>query len=225
MIIPPLEFHEITIDTAELKASYNSKLYTLYVDNKRWMTYDMTTYQQIYQLQLEFETGVGHIVLTGLGLGILTILLAKKPSVESVTVYELNESVIKLFYFFCNKNKIPKCILDKIKIINQDANSFNNQTFDYGFLDHYELETPGEIIDSVKSISVRNNIKNVWFWPLRGFYVQWAKGTGNDLNYISLNKFIKEEVNIKNLYSNFTPLTHYFAIAGYTHNNTPFKYV
>ena len=69
------------------------------------------------------DEAFGKVLTYGLGLGYYAFCAAKKSSVESVTVVDIDEGVIALF-----KEKIlpsfPKPVADKIRIIRSDAFSF-----------------------------------------------------------------------------------------------------
>lgn len=219
MITPPLTYREVTIGNATLKK--NSKgTFVLTVDDNVWMTLSPGHYSQLYQQLLEYEIGEGSCLITGLGLGGITLLLAKKSNVTHVTVYEKNTDIIKLFYYFCEINNISQEVLNKISIIEQDANTIKDQAFDYGFFDHFELETGSYIIECVRNISLNNNIKKIWFWPIGDMYLKWCINMDRTIDYTSLNEYINI-INIKNIFNDINPLTHYFAITGYCTNNKP----
>ena len=65
-----------------------------------------------------------------------------------------------MFYYFCYKNSVPYFILQKIKIIEQNADNVTGQNYNCGFLDHFEYESEAIILNKVRSISNNNNIKN-----------------------------------------------------------------
>jgi len=178
------------------------------------MSHNLRDFRTIYQQLLEYKIGKGKCAVTGLGFGFLTLLLAKKEDVISVTVYEMNSDVIKLFYYFCENNNISNQIMQKINIIKQDANTIINQDYDYGLFDHFEMENADYILNCVRNLSLNNNFKTIWFWPAGGIYTTWCKNTNRPVDCESLEKFISN-INIRNCFKDVTPLTHYFATTGY----------
>jgi hypothetical protein len=213
MIIPPLIIHEKTIGSASVK-EIRKDVFTLSVDGQVWMQHSLKNYRQIFQQLLEIKIGKGKCALTGLGFGFLALILAKKEDVSSVTVYELNKDVISMFYYFCKENNISNNIMQKINIIEQDANTITDQNYDCGLFDHFELEEFDYIIDCVKTLSYNNNFNTVWFWPAGGIYFDWCDKENKPVDCNSLEEFINF-INIKNCFKEINPLTHYFATTGY----------
>ena len=72
----------------------------------------------------------GHVLVTGLGLGIVANALQRKPNVESVTVIEISPDVIKLVGPSFKRKK-------KVTIIQADAFTWkpDGQRFDWGWHD------------------------------------------------------------------------------------------
>lgn len=73
---------------------------------------------------------LGHVLVTGLGLGLVANALQRKPEVESVTVIEISPDVIKLVGPSFKRKK-------KVTIIKADAFTWkpNGQRFDWGWHD------------------------------------------------------------------------------------------
>ena len=87
----------------------------------------------------------GKVVTFGLGLGYYAYMAAQKAEVESVTVVELSEGVIKLF----REHILPQIPnRDKIKIVNADAFEYAERVmpsehFDYAFVDTWRDASDG----------------------------------------------------------------------------------
>lgn len=87
----------------------------------------------------------GKVVTFGLGLGYYAYMVAEKPEVESVTVLELSEGVIRLF----REHILPQIPnKDKIKIVNADALEYAERVmpsehFDYAFVDTWRDASDG----------------------------------------------------------------------------------
>jgi hypothetical protein len=192
----PIEYFPLKIGNTELKKDKN--LFTLYDANQHWMNYDTLTNFQASEFFIELELGYGKCVTTGLGLGIIQTLLAEKNTVNEVVVYEKNADVIEMFRIFTKESNIDT---SKIVIINEDANNIKNITCDCLFLDHFERETPVEIIETVKRIASENTIDLVWFWPAYHFYVDYCISMNKEIDTTSflewssnlnINKFPKQ---------------------------------
>lgn len=87
----------------------------------------------------------GKVVTFGLGLGYYAYMVAEKPEVESVTVVELSEGVIRLF----REHILPQIPnKDKIKIVHADAFEYAERVmpsehFDYAFVDTWRDASDG----------------------------------------------------------------------------------
>ena len=87
----------------------------------------------------------GKVVTFGLGLGYYTYHVSEKSNVESITVVEKSEKVIKLFREFI----LPKFSHgSKVRIVNQDAfeyaeHTMPNEKFDYAFVDTWRDASDG----------------------------------------------------------------------------------
>ncbi len=87
----------------------------------------------------------GKVVTFGLGLGYYAYMASEKPDVESVTVVELSEGVIKLF----REHILPQIPnKDKIKIVHADAFEYAehvmpSEHFDYAFIDTWRDASDG----------------------------------------------------------------------------------
>lgn len=112
--------------------------------NNIWMTND---WLGILELSSQLIHARGRCLCTGLGLGILPLLLVANSKVKEIVVLEKQQEVITLFkrQGFLNSTKL--------KIINEDCTVFkDNEGFDCLLLDHAnEIESILPQIDSIKS--------------------------------------------------------------------------
>jgi len=84
-------------------------------NNRIWMT---ITPNEIQTMKEPVEQAFGHVLTYGLGLGYYAYMVSEKTNVESVTIVETNEDVIRLFTQFV----LPQFThVQKIKIIKADA--------------------------------------------------------------------------------------------------------
>lgn len=86
----------------------------LKVRRKTWMVDDPPQYRS---MQMFGEAAYGHVVTTGLGLGLIVHELVKNSSVTSITVVEINPDVITLMSPFLPHD-------DRVKIIEDDFYQF-----------------------------------------------------------------------------------------------------
>lgn len=156
---------ECEIDNAKIIKESKS-IYSMFVDDEKWMTEDISTRVSAKELYSSYELSYGDVLLSGLGFGILPVWISNKTNIKSITVVEKNKSVIDLFNIN-NRN-----YSSKIKIINEDMNIFKtNERFDCVFLDHYENE-PFDI--QIKNMQqVYKNVSNhetFYAWRMEQLY-------------------------------------------------------
>ena len=153
---------DITIGNARLfKNKYDN--YELTVNGHQWLAYNHKYQTSVKEFNSSYDVAYGHCVLSGLGLGILPALLLQKPEVKSITVYEINEDLIKI-------NKIVGFVdLSKINVINKPIEEVSNIRCDCLLLDHYEFETEKFILNNMKTITNNINYDKIWFWKAEYF--------------------------------------------------------
>jgi hypothetical protein len=145
-----------------------------------WMC---TGWQAIADLLSQIELATGRVLVTGLGLGLVALLVANKSTVVSVTVVENNPNVIELFL-------MQGFDLTKINIVKQDILTYTDSTFDSILLDHYNY-IGDEPILGIKHASevIRKNTNSLdailvpyrWHEFLARFgssTVRWGKALG-----------------------------------------------
>lgn len=111
-------------------------------DGNEWMTLtpvDLDTCDEA------IDTAHGRVVTFGLGLGYYAYMVSEKQNVESVTVIEKSEDVIRLF----NKHIFPQFTHpEKVKIICADAFEYAEknmpaESYDYAFVDTWRDASDG----------------------------------------------------------------------------------
>jgi hypothetical protein len=153
---------DITIGNARLYKG-EGHYYDLTVNGQRWFRYNYKYHTAVKEFNSSYDVAYGHCVLSGLGLGVLPALLLQKPEVKNITVYEINEDVVKL-------NKIVGFVdLNKITVINKSIEEVNNIKCDCLLLDHYEFESENYILNNMKTITNNINYDKVWFWKAEYF--------------------------------------------------------
>lgn len=186
----PLRYFPIQIGKAELKKKYDD-LFILNYDGLQWCSFNPVCNIEIKEQFIEINLAKGKVVTTGLGFGLLQTILAQKKEVEQVIVYEKNLDIIKMFEFFAEKSGFNT---DKIKIINQDANSIVDVECDWFIMDHYEaVHQPfWEILDNVREIAKKNKAKNYWFWPICHMYLVFCDMKKLKFNQTTFAQFAKQ---------------------------------
>ena len=192
MMFFPIKYFPVTVGKAEL--SYTLRGFSLKYDGKEWMSLDPRTEIQAREQFFEIENARGVCVTTGLGMGIVQTLLAMKPEVTEVIVYEKNQDIIDLFKILMKTSPIA---LDKIQIICKDADSLENITCDCLFMDHYEKEPAAEIIERSREIAKRCNSNLTWFWPASKFYIKYVVENNREFDSESFSDWAKL-ININN---------------------------
>lgn len=157
-------------------------------DDGSWMEYDYITHSQAKEFLVEANFAYGKVILSGLGLGVLTSILEKNDAVNEIVVYEKNKEVIDAFNFFVKISKFP---LNKTTVINKDANLMQGEECDCLFLDHYEHEHFKYILDNVKKIADNNKHTRLWFWPLVKRYLFFCENQNLNVNIQSFEIYIK----------------------------------
>ena len=111
-------------------------------DGNEWMT---LTPVDVDTSQAAIEKARGKVVTFGLGLGYFTYRVSEKEEVESITVIEKSDAVIRLF----EKHILPKFEhKEKVRIINADAFEYAEETmpaegYDYAFVDTWRDASDG----------------------------------------------------------------------------------
>lgn len=164
-ILDKIDSIDLKINSVKLHGEKNKQFY-LDVNDVQKMSYcslDQTSY---YQLVSSIDLAYGNCVLSGLGMSFVTEKILEKEEVKTVTVYEINKDVITL-------NKLLGLNSPKLTIINEDINNIKNITCDCLLLDHYEHEPDHFVINNIKNINNKNNVKLLWFWKVEKYITEY----------------------------------------------------
>lgn len=156
--VPKLE--PTKINSLEIKKNIDPTFYSLELNGRKWMSYNLNTHLEAYELFSHYYLADGHCICTGLGFGIRENWLLKKKNVSKLTVLEKHKEVIDYHHY------IKSPFLDHIELINCDASEYSGKC-DTLLLDHYNgPDQFDNIINDV--INITNNISHnlLWFWPL-----------------------------------------------------------
>jgi len=188
-LLNQVNFIDIKFNSVSLFGDKNNG-FTLFVNNNQVMTYNFNNQNSTKQQMVFKDYGYGHCILSGLGMGFAIDLLLDKPEIETITVYEINEDVIKL-------NEMLGLKHPKLKLINKDINTVTNTTCDCLFLDHYEDEPDHYILNNVKNINFNIKSKLFWFWKAEKLILDYINFTKKE-NIKAYEQFLKDN-NITNM--------------------------
>lgn len=111
-------------------------------DGNEWMT---ITPVDVDTCENEIKKAHGKVVTFGLGLGYFAYMVSEKEDVDSITVVEKSENVIRLF----EKHILPRFKKkEKVRIVNADAFEYAEkemprENFDYAFVDTWRDASDG----------------------------------------------------------------------------------
>ena len=113
----------------------------LTIDGDTWM---MDIYSEAFTIDPFAEKAKGNVVTLGLGIGYFVYMAMLNPKVESITVVEINSTIISLFKKYIQP-QFPKTI--PLTIIEANAKTWftkeNVDKFDYVFVDTYQSSDDG----------------------------------------------------------------------------------
>lgn len=136
------------------------------------MTVDNHDPWQRREFLVEHDLAHGHVVLTGLGLGLLARDLEQLDRVHRITVLEANRDVIEIWHELCRVNDYRA---KKIQILNQRADQVQTIAHDCLFLDHWESHSEHYVIGEAQTLASQSSAEVVWFWPGALYYMQWCQ--------------------------------------------------
>lgn len=139
---------EINLDILELHGPQNI-----------WMRLTPLEIQGSY---FAIKMAKGKVGVVGLGLGYVVEEMAKKDSVEEITVYEISQEVIDLYYSNFSKNP-------KIKVICGDAFEAESKKFDFFYVDIYEYKLTSKVVKDYKDFNNIHDIEEYSFFGMEHF--------------------------------------------------------
>lgn len=157
----------------DIKISCNPKepwIYHLHKNNKQLMLINFRTNREIKELYSSYDLAYGDVLLSGLGFGILTLWIAYKPGIKSVTVVEYSQDIIDIFL---QSNTLP----NNVTIICDDIKNYKTkEKYDCIFLDHYPDLTPDSMLDTLieETKQIVSNVPNhtlMWIYPIEYIYI------------------------------------------------------
>lgn len=137
----------------------NVRILELHVPEHVWMRLTPLEIQASY---FAIKMAKGKVGVVGLGLGYAVEEMAKKPEVEEITVYEISQEVVDLYYSNFPKNP-------KINIVCCNAYEAERKEFDFFYSDIYEYKITSQIVEDYKKFNELHNIEEYSFFGMEHF--------------------------------------------------------
>jgi hypothetical protein len=132
----------------------------------------------------------GHVVVAGLGMGMVTYNLARKPEVLSVTVVEKDPSVVALMDKISDWRSWPK-----VTLVRGDALDFvPSGPVDFLYADIWEHLSADESLPLTQAIQRNVQAKRVGFWGQELEYFTWCIRNKLTLDQTLLNRTFRDYV-------------------------------
>ena len=137
----------------------NVRILELHAPEHVWMRLTPLEIQASY---FAIKMAKGKVGVVGLGLGYAVEEMAKKPEVEEITVYEISQEVVDLYYSNFPKNP-------KINIVCCNAYEAERKEFDFFYADIYEYKITSQIVEDYKKFNELHNIEEYSFFGMEHF--------------------------------------------------------
>lgn len=151
------------------------KIPILFIDGVLWMS---LTPMEIQSQFLPIVNAQGRVGVAGLGMGYAALKMAQKDHVETVTVFETDERVVKFFKRAFRRRKG----FDKISFVLGDARETipEQEPFDFLYVDIYQTALPDEVLSDIELFStcVHDFPDGYHFWGQERVLVDAAIGYG-----------------------------------------------
>lgn len=183
---------------------------TVFEDGVEWMAIKPN---EIETMAPHIEKMTGDVAVFGLGLGYFAYMTARRESVNSVTVIERDESVIKLFSEYILPQLECK---DKIKIVKMDAFEYAREempkkAYDCAFVDLWHDVSDGvDLYIKMKKLEALNEKTSFSYWIEKSIisHIRWQifdgiykkvkadayNGTLEEIKHYLTDNYIKEFV-------------------------------
>ena len=131
---------------------------------REWM---LITPNEINTMEPVIEKVSGDVVTFGLGMGYFAFMASEKKTVRSVTIVEMDETVISLFETYILPQFPHK---DKITVVKDDAfhyveKEMSKHCFDYGFVDLWHDAGDGlEMYLDMKKLATKHEETDFSYW-------------------------------------------------------------
>jgi hypothetical protein len=159
----------------DLEITFNGTNYYLSVLGEQWMSYNIKTHEEVFDVFSHFYLAKGHCICTGLGFSLRETWLLNKKEVTKITVLEKSIDIINY-----HKSINSEFLNDpRVEVINIDANEYVGEC-DTLLLDHFELAETEDILNDVSKINKNIKCEKMWFWPLERIVMHKRKWSVNE---------------------------------------------
>jgi hypothetical protein len=148
----------------------------LFIDGELWMS---LTPMEIQSQFLAIVNASGDVGVAGLGMGYAALKMAQNHHVQTVTVFEIDERIVKFFKRAFRRRKG----FDKIRFVIGDARETipeHDELFDWLYVDIYQTLLPDEVLTDIELFqqSVHVFPDCYHFWGQERVLVDGALGYG-----------------------------------------------
>lgn len=120
---------------------------------------------EIESQELGCRHAFGHTVIMGLGLGWCAVNTAMNPSVEKVTVVEMDPVVIRLVDEVKVLEQAPEEAQKKIRILEANAMEWlPDEPVDFLYADIWQFLAEAETLNQVRQMQTNIGAKQIYFW-------------------------------------------------------------
>ena len=169
------------LDRGELQLKTDGPYRYIAVNRSVWMSYNAQSSEEACELYSSFRVAEGHVLCTGLGLGLRESWLLRKSEVKSITVIEKNQCIIDF-----HKEFNPE-LLKNIKIVQSNASEYK-ASCDTLLLDHYNQEPWNLVLEDIDKVCGNIECNKMWFWPLEEYLVETSKPGHYYRSYLELRE-------------------------------------
>lgn len=157
--------------------------YLLMKGNSIWMS---ITPMEIDSQSMFIAAAKGTVVAGGLGMGWTIYNMAMKPEVDEVTVYEIDEQVIEIFFQTSDFDNWP--CKDKINIIRHDVKDpmILDEPVDLLYMDIWQKMNDSKAQPDTLVVCEKISAKRVGWWTMELDYINFMTNQG--LSIGSANK-------------------------------------
>lgn len=134
-------------------------------DAAKWETWMSLTPHEIESQELGCRYAVGHTVVMGLGMGWVAVNIALNPAVSRVTIIERDPEVIELFYRSQAMAGLPDSVVDKIRIVQDDALVWiPEEKVDFLYADIWLCLEEPQALEDVRRMQANVAADSIYFW-------------------------------------------------------------
>lgn len=151
------EVHGRLNDYLMVNIRFGESFPILYIDKQLWMS---LTPMELQSQWRAIQLAEGRVGIAGLGMGYALLRIMEKPEVESVTVFEIEASVINFF----TANFRHREGFSKVHFSRCDARTVKGHKFDFFYCDIYQTMLDDDTLDDEELLRENNEINRYVFW-------------------------------------------------------------